>query len=132
MIRVNDLGVERAYSLGGLIGRHGVWQVHAHKRDIDILEGAHLRSAFRVAGKIESLAAVRDDVAIAAAFVVKKFSGLGTTLEVVHGYGLNGERAHGFRLAITDPGGVLDGLGYRWGPQEHASGLCNLGQHLRV
>src|SRR5579863_2749782 len=71
----HDLRMKSFDGVGGFIGRHGVGKVHTDEGDVDVLEGTHFGDAFGIAGEVEALAAVGEDVSVAAAFVVEKFSG---------------------------------------------------------
>jgi hypothetical protein len=82
----DNLRVERSDRISSLIGWHGVAQIHAHERHVDVLECTHLGDAFGVAGEVEALAAVREDVAIAASLVVKEsFPGVGPRFRLYAG-----------------------------------------------
>jgi hypothetical protein len=72
----DDLGVKGFDRVGSFLGRHRVRQIHADEGYVDVLEGAHLGNAFGVAREIEALAAVGEDVAVAASLVVKEFARL--------------------------------------------------------
>src|SRR5437879_8086155 len=66
----DDLGVKCLYRIGSLFRRHGVRQIHANKSHIDVLERLHLRNSLGIAGDIEALAAIGEDVAITPALVM--------------------------------------------------------------
>src|SRR6266566_8289666 len=76
VIRNHHLGMERLDGVGGFLRGHGIGQVHADKRDVDILERAHLGDAFRITGEINASAAIGEDVAITSALIVIKLAGL--------------------------------------------------------
>src|ERR1700730_703082 len=106
----DNIRVERSDRISSLIGWHGVGQIHAHERHVDVLERTHLGDAFGVAGEVEALAAVREDVAIAASLVVKEFSRGGAALQVVRGDSFNGPVPPGFGFSIGNGLGARDGL----------------------
>ena len=82
MIGDDYLRVKCFHRFSRLVRWHGIGQVHAHKSHVDILEPAHLGHAFSVTREIKALAAVGEDVAIAASFVVEKLPGRRTALQV--------------------------------------------------
>src|SRR5258708_20398029 len=84
VIRNDYFGMECLYGFGSFLGRHGIGQVHAHKRDIDILESAHFGDIFRIAGKINARPALGENVAVAAALIVIKLASLRAARKVLH------------------------------------------------
>src|SRR2546427_13215145 len=70
----DELGVKCPYRIGSLFRRHGVREIHANKSHIDVLERLHLRNRFGIAGNIEALAAIGEDVAIAPALIMEIFA----------------------------------------------------------
>ena len=115
MIGNHHLGMKGLYRVGSFISRHRVRQIHAHECDVNVLERAHLWHAFGVAGEIETLLAVSENVAIAASLVVKKLSGLGAASQVVRGDRLNGPTLPAFRLFVGNGLGARDRLNdCRW------------------
>ena len=60
VVGVNDLRTKLAHGAAGLVRRHGVRDVDADKRDIDVLQRAHFRDIFGVAAQINAFAADRE------------------------------------------------------------------------
>src|SRR5207248_10450216 len=94
--------MESLHGLRGLFGWHGVGQIHADERDIDVLERAHLRDAFGIAREIKTLATVGKNVSVAASLVVKELARRRTAFEVVGGNGFDGPVLPVLRLPIRD------------------------------
>src|SRR6185437_13583419 len=75
MIRNGNLRMEFFHRVRGFIRRHRVRQIHANKRDVDILERAHFGNALRVSRKIKSFAAIGEHVPVAASLRMVELSG---------------------------------------------------------
>src|ERR1022692_3324483 len=90
VIRIDHARMEGAHGLGRGLRRHGVRQVHGDEGHVDVLERAHFRRALGVAGEVETLAAVRHDIAIAAALLVIGLPVI-RGLQVVNGDGVHFE-----------------------------------------
>ena len=100
MIRDHDLRVESLHRVRRFFGRHGVRQIHADERHVNVLQGAHFGDAFRVAGKVKAHAAVGEHVSVVAPLVMKKFAGGGAARQVIGGDGLNGPALPRFAFTI--------------------------------
>src|ERR1700693_1117157 len=61
----DNLRMKGLNRVSSLFRRHGVRQIHAHERHVDVLKRTHLRHTFGITGKIEALAAVSKHLAIA-------------------------------------------------------------------
>src|ERR1700730_16768823 len=64
VIRNYHFGMKCLDGLSRFLRRHGVGQVHADERHVDILQRAHFWNIFRVSGEINARAAVRENVAV--------------------------------------------------------------------
>src|ERR1019366_5512906 len=81
-------------------------QIHADERDVNILERAYFGNGLRVAGEIEALAAIGDNVTVACALRVKEFAGRGAAHQIVRRDRLDRELAPRLRFSIAHHGRV--------------------------
>src|SRR5580700_5873369 len=82
VVRDHDLRMESFDRVGRFFGRHGIRQIHTNEGNVNIFERAHFRHALGVAGKVEALSAISENITVTAAFVVEKLPGSGPALQV--------------------------------------------------
>ena len=129
MIRNYNLRMECLHRIRCFVGRHGVGQIHADERHVDILQGAHFWDAFRVTGEVKTHAAVSEHVSVSASLVMEEFAWGGPPgqVKVIGGDCLDGPALPRFGFTIRNWLGRRDRCHYGGRRQDVRSGLADLG-----